>query len=301
MLVITLTDCPQSLRGDLTKWLFEINVGVYVGRVSARVREELWKRIKDNVKVGRVTMVYRTNNEQGMAFRVHNSDWQPIDFDGLKLMMRPQTTVPHKSQNNHQNRYSHAMQRQILKSGYAKMQKASQDIHAYPQDYVIIDIETTGLSEIEDEIIEIGALKIIHGELKDTFQRLVICNQEIPEYIVNLTGIDEALLDAEGVELDEALSDFLKFIEDFPLIAHNIAFDLGFIQQNCRECDLSVPKNKTFDTLEMARRLYPKASSHKLTAMVEYLGFTPHKAHRSIADCENIWMIYQKMTQSINA
>jgi DNA polymerase-3 subunit alpha (Gram-positive type) len=103
------------------------------------------------------------------------------------------------------------------------------------------------------------------------------------------------------VELDEALSDFLKFIEDFPLIAHNIAFDLGFIQQNCRECDLSVPKNKTFDTLEMVRRLYPKASSHKLTAMVEYLGFTPHKAHRSIADCENIWMIYQKMTQSINS
>ena len=73
MVVITLTDCPPALRGDLTKWLFEINVGVYVGQVSARVRDELWKRIIDNVKVGRVTMVYQTNNEQRIGFRVHNS------------------------------------------------------------------------------------------------------------------------------------------------------------------------------------------------------------------------------------
>ncbi len=298
MLVITLTDCPQSLRGDLTKWLFEINVGVYVGKVSARVREELWKRIKDNVKVGRVTMVYRTNNEQGMAFRVHNSDWKPIDFDGLTLMMRPQTAPNCPKIHNSSKHFSHAIQRQILKSGYAKLQKASQDIHTYPEDYVIIDIETTGLSETQDEIIEIGALKIIQGEVKDRFQRLVICNQEIPEFIVKLTGIDDELLDTEGIELEDALSEFMDFIEDYPLIAHNIPFDLGFIHQNCRECNLPIPKNKTFDTLEMARRFYPKAQSHKLTAMLEYLGITPHPPHRSMTDCENIFMLYQKIVKS---
>ena len=89
MIVICVSDAPPSLRGDLSKWLIEINVGVYVGRVSARVREELWKRVVKSVKAGRATMVYRAQNEQGMEFRVHNSEWQPIDFDGLKLMLHP--------------------------------------------------------------------------------------------------------------------------------------------------------------------------------------------------------------------
>lgn len=89
MTVVILTDCPPRLRGDLTKWLLEINTGVYVGRVSARVRDQLWERICANVKTGRATMVFRASNEQRMDFRVHNTTWQPVDFDGVKLMRRP--------------------------------------------------------------------------------------------------------------------------------------------------------------------------------------------------------------------
>ena len=57
MVVITLSDCPPKVRGDLSKWLIEINTGVYVGQVSMRVREELWKRICENLHTGRATMV----------------------------------------------------------------------------------------------------------------------------------------------------------------------------------------------------------------------------------------------------
>jgi CRISPR-associated protein Cas2 len=89
MIVITLTDCPISLRGDLTKWLLEINTGVFVGKVSARVRDNLWKRVVQNVKNGRATLVYSTNNEQRMDFRIHHSTNDIIDFDGLKLVMKP--------------------------------------------------------------------------------------------------------------------------------------------------------------------------------------------------------------------
>jgi CRISPR-associated protein Cas2 len=89
MVVITLSNCPASLRGDLTKWLVEIDTGVFVGRISARVRDNLWERIKDSIKQGRAILVYSTRNEQRMDFRVHNSDWEPIDFDGIKLMLRP--------------------------------------------------------------------------------------------------------------------------------------------------------------------------------------------------------------------
>ena len=89
MIVVTLSDCPARLRGDLTKWLIEINTGVYVGQVSARVRDELWDRICEHVKDGRATMVFSARNEQGLQFRVHNTTWEPVDFDGITLMRRP--------------------------------------------------------------------------------------------------------------------------------------------------------------------------------------------------------------------
>ena len=89
MIVLSLSNCPPKLRGDLSKWLVEINAGVYVGRVSARVRDELWQRVCENLRDGRATMVFRANTEQGMDFRVHNTTWIPVDYDGIQLMLRP--------------------------------------------------------------------------------------------------------------------------------------------------------------------------------------------------------------------
>ena len=65
MIVLSVANCPAGLRGDLSKWLCEINTGVYVGRINARVREELWERVCKNIKNGQATMVYSVNNEQG--------------------------------------------------------------------------------------------------------------------------------------------------------------------------------------------------------------------------------------------
>ena len=89
MIVITLSCCPPSLRGDLTKWMFEIDTNVFVGRMSARIRDQLWERIIKSCPDGRATMVYGVNNEQKFDFRVHNSAFTPIDFDGLILMKKP--------------------------------------------------------------------------------------------------------------------------------------------------------------------------------------------------------------------
>ena len=74
MIVLTIANCPPKLRGDLSKWLLEINTGVYVGRVSARVREALWQRVCENIRDGQATMVFTANNEQHMDFYVHNTD-----------------------------------------------------------------------------------------------------------------------------------------------------------------------------------------------------------------------------------
>lgn len=89
MIVVVLSACPMGLRGDLTRWLLEISAGVFVGRVSSRVREYLWERIIATCSDGRALMVYSANNEQHLEFKVHRHQWEPVNFDGVQLMMRP--------------------------------------------------------------------------------------------------------------------------------------------------------------------------------------------------------------------
>ena len=89
MVILVLTACPSGLRGHLTRWFLEISAGVFVGRVSARVRDLMWERVVELSKDGRAIMVYSTRGEQGLAFKVHRHDWKTVDMDGVELMLRP--------------------------------------------------------------------------------------------------------------------------------------------------------------------------------------------------------------------
>lgn len=86
---MVLSACPVGLRGYLTRWLLEISAGVFVGSVSARVRELLWDRTKEMTRTGRAIMVFSARNEQGLTFHVHGHHWEPIDIEGITLMLRP--------------------------------------------------------------------------------------------------------------------------------------------------------------------------------------------------------------------
>lgn len=88
MTVVVLTAVPPGLRGHLTRWLLEISPGVYVGHVSARVRELMWDRIIEFLDDGRAIMVYSQAGEQRLMFEVHGHDWTPVDYDGITLMRR---------------------------------------------------------------------------------------------------------------------------------------------------------------------------------------------------------------------
>ena len=93
MIVIVLSSCPPALRGDLTKWLFEVSTNLYVGRVSARIRERLWDRtVSECGQTGKATMVFTTNNEQGFDLKVYNTDRIPCDIDGFRILLRPPKT-----------------------------------------------------------------------------------------------------------------------------------------------------------------------------------------------------------------
>ena len=89
MVVLVLSACPAGLRGHLTRWLLEISPGVFVGVITTRVRDLMWERVVELSKDGRAIMVHSARGEQRLAFRVHRHDWEPVDVDGLNLMLRP--------------------------------------------------------------------------------------------------------------------------------------------------------------------------------------------------------------------
>ncbi len=93
MIVLVLTACPAGLRGSLTRWLLEVSAGVFVGHVSARVRDELWEQVLSLLKDGKAIMVFNAQNEQGLDFRTFRHDWEPVDIDGVRLMRRPSASA----------------------------------------------------------------------------------------------------------------------------------------------------------------------------------------------------------------
>ncbi len=88
MITIVISSCPPSLRGDLSKWLLEVDTGVYVGRVTARVKDMLWDRIIRSSEGGRAVIISTVRNEQHFEVKVHNGNLKPVDFDGITLMMK---------------------------------------------------------------------------------------------------------------------------------------------------------------------------------------------------------------------
>lgn len=108
MVVLVLSACPTGLRGHVTRWLLEISPGVFVGKLSQRVRDRLWAQVVEHSRDGRAIMVYRKHGEQGLAFVTHRSSWDPVDMDGLILVQRPkeeaEATVPSSRMSNAKRR-----------------------------------------------------------------------------------------------------------------------------------------------------------------------------------------------------
>ena len=148
--------------------------------------------------------------------------------------------------------------------------------------YVVFDIETTGFSAISDRIIEIGAVKVEHGVITDKFSTFVNPGRPIPFKITELTSItDEMVMDYPGIEV--ILPQFLEFVGDAPLVAHNAGFDVGFIEQNCRYQDIE-PHFVSVDTVALARVLLPSLSKYKLDVVAKALDISLENHHRAVDD-----------------
>ena len=148
--------------------------------------------------------------------------------------------------------------------------------------YVVFDLETTGFSAIKDKIIEIGAVKVEGGKITDRFSTFVNPGVPIPFRITQLTGItDQMVMEAPGIET--VLPQFLEFIGEAALVAHNASFDVGFVEQNCRYQDIT-PDFTSVDTVAMARILLPTLSKYKLNVVAGALHISLENHHRAVDD-----------------
>ncbi len=163
--------------------------------------------------------------------------------------------------------------------------------------YVVFDIETTGFSSVEDRIIEIGAVKVQQGKIVDSYSTFVNPERPIPFEITNLTGItDEKVLDAPTIET--VLPEFLGFIGESVLVAHNAGFDVGFMEQNCRRMNL--PEKFTYlDTVALARVLLPTLSKYKLNIVAKALGISLENHHRAVDDAGATAEIFVKFIEML--
>jgi len=304
MMVLHLTDCPSGLRGDLTKWLLEIAAGVFVGQVSARVRENLWLRVQETCRSGRVVLVYSAKNEQHLDFRVHGDTWEPLDFDGIKLMLRPNNTRLKEKQagGNPGHGFSNAAKGRTAKRFSAMRSR-------YPDTYIVVDLETTGLNPNTDEIVELGAIKVVKGGKTDIFHGLISTSTSITSGTTALTGITNDEIKVSGQPLQIIMPQFISFCGDLPIIAHNLDFDKGFLDRACVSCNLPLVLNRCVDTLALARRLKKNLPSYKLAALAECFdlsievqnGSELNKPHRSLGDCETTYLLYEKLIDFMDA
>ncbi|MBQ9348805.1 MAG: type I-E CRISPR-associated endoribonuclease Cas2 [Oscillibacter sp.] len=287
-----MSDCPPRLRGDLTKWLLEINTGVYVGNMNARVRDRLWERVCENLRNGRATMVFRSSGEQHLDFRVHNTTWEPVDYDGIKLIRRP--VFGQSADTRAKTPPAHLYKAEIRQIA---RKKARQQSAPLPSDYCVLDLETTGLDCEKDEIIEIGALRVRDGNIAGEFQVLVFTDKRIPEAVECMTGISSEEVSQSGIPLREAVEQLIAFAGTDILVCHNAAFDQQFLITALRNCGLPTWKTRFQDTLILARKRLKGLDNYQLSTVAEHLGIEVSEQHRAIPDCYLAQGIYTKLRE----
>ena len=150
--------------------------------------------------------------------------------------------------------------------------------------FVVFDIETTGLSAVNDMITEIGAIKIENGKIVDTYSQLINPERPIPEKIVELTGITDEMV-KDKPTIGEIIYDFKEFIGDHVLVAHNASFDAGFIREKFKLYNLEL-NNPILDTLELSRSVFPTLRSHKLNIIANHLNVDLLNHHRAVDDAK---------------
>ena len=159
--------------------------------------------------------------------------------------------------------------------------------------YICFDLETTGLSPEKDEIIEIGAVKVVEGKVVDRFMKFVKPDVPISEMVTGITGITNAMV-ADAGPTDQIIFEFLHFCEDYPVLGHNLMFDYRFMKRYAKKYYMDFQKTG-IDTLKIARKVLPDLPSRSLENLCEHYGIENKAAHRAYHDALATAKVYQTL------
>ena len=175
------------------------------------------------------------------------------------------------------------------------------DGFALPEEFIVFDLETTGLSPHDCEIIEIGAIKVNRDSGEHiTFQALVKPSILIPSKITHITGITQKMINKDGEDIKAVIPEFLDFIGDLRLVAYNARFDMGFINAAVAKQGLKI-KNPHSCALKMARRAWPDLESYKLVDVAERGGLSAKGNHRALKDAELTMTVYAAAAETLES
>lgn len=158
--------------------------------------------------------------------------------------------------------------------------------------YVAIDLETTGLNPSDEEIIEFAAVRVVNGRVADTFSSLANPRREISEEITKITGITNEML-KDVPDVADVLKDFLAFVGDSVVVGHNVNFDINFIYDSCERHGLGTFSNNFVDTMRISRKCTVGARNHKLDTLLKHYGIVNDNAHRALSDALCTQQLYE--------
>lgn len=167
--------------------------------------------------------------------------------------------------------------------------------------YVVFDLETTGLyPNSGDSIIEIGAVKISNGKIIDRYDELINPNVVLSDEIIKITGINNDMLEGKRNE-EVCVKDFMKWVGDLPMVAHNAKFDISFLDMAYSKYNLGRLCNTVIDTLGLSRYLESNERYHNLATLVKRynIPWDEEKHHRADYDSEGTALIFYKMLKKL--
>lgn len=163
--------------------------------------------------------------------------------------------------------------------------------------FVVLDTETTGLDPAKgEEMIEVAAQKIRGREVIGEYVQLIKATKMIPADAQKVHGISQAELEEKGRSAKEVLPELVEFIGDAIIVAHNLPFDMGFINAHLERLGLPKLQNKSLDTLDLARR-YLLLASYRLSNVAAYLKVPQPSAHRALIDVITCREVFFKLIE----
>jgi DNA polymerase III subunit epsilon len=168
----------------------------------------------------------------------------------------------------------------------------------YDKNYAIVDVETTGGSPVFNRVIEIGILRVEKGEVVARYESLVNPEMEIPEFITNLTGITNRKV-KKAPHFEDIKDDVLNFFQDAVFVAHNCAFDYGFLKQEFKRSGYAF-RAPRLCTVNLSRTLFPKYKHHNLSAIIERFEFSCKNRHRAYDDAQVLWDFFRYLPREFS-